>query len=193
MNGERSAVVAWSACQAVGPTASSPSSISTFTRGVPACRSQVVARTGRRDGVGALLVAGGVVHRLVHRLVEVVAEIVAHLLPHLLHEPGDAGGVVVIDVPEVGGIGEGLQTRIFGLDGGEAGHHARQRGAVAAGTSWRLGGGWPQDEDADHASTVAAVVLINRHRVDFSTRVRRVSPMSAYRSGRPEQRLQPRH
>src|SRR5690349_16996803 len=54
---------------------------------------------------------------LVHGRLQVVAEVLPHLLPHALDEARDAGGVVFVEVSELGGVGGGFESGVFGLGG----------------------------------------------------------------------------
>ena len=74
-------------------------------------------------------------------------------------------GVVLVEVSELGGVGQGVEAGVFGLDGGEAGHEAVQLGAIAARTSGGLLARQGAHQDAHPATTSPTVILVDRHAV----------------------------
>src|SRR5262245_11487474 len=115
-NGERSREAPCRASQAEAPTASRLSWISIFTGSQFRCASGVCGFGGAGAPVPLAVRGLALGHGLVHRGLEVLAQVVAKLLSHLLHQAGDAGGIVLVEITERGGIGERLEPGVLALD-----------------------------------------------------------------------------
>src|SRR5215467_451012 len=145
-----------SAFQRDSSTASKPVSVSTF-----------IGPTGIRE---AFLAPSETPHvpavftrSLVHGRFQIISEVLAHLLPHALDEARDAGGVVLVEVSQLGRVGGGFESGVFGLGGGEPRHEAEELCAAAAWTSLVTGGREGAHEQTHPPMAALAVVLVDGH------------------------------
>src|SRR5215475_15009237 len=122
---------AWSSStfQRDSSRASKPVSVSTFI-GPSGIREAFLAASEAAPHIPAVFTRS-----LVHGRFQIIAEVFAHLLPHALDEARDAGGVVFVEVSQLGGVGGGFESGVFGLGGSEPRHEAEELCAATARTS----------------------------------------------------------
>src|SRR5215470_13685542 len=137
-------------------TASKPVSVSTFI-GPSSIREAFVAAS-EVPKARVVFTRG-----FVHGLFQVVAEVLAHLLTHALDEARDAGGVVLVEVSQLGRVGGGFESGVFGLGGGESRHEAEELCAATARTSGVTGGREGAHEQTHPPMAALAVVLVDGH------------------------------
>src|SRR5215470_10146814 len=144
-----------SAFQRGSSRASKPARGSTFigTSGI-----RVTRLAAEIPQVPAILPGG-----LVHGGLEIVAEVLPHLLSHALDEARDAGGVVLVEVSQLGGVGGGFESGVFGFGGGEPRHEAKELCAATARTSLVTGGREGAHEQTHPPMAALAVVLVDGH------------------------------
>src|SRR5262249_60733062 len=92
--------------------------------------------------------------RLVDHLVPVLADVVAQLATHLLHPPGHAPGVVLVQVPELTRIGQGVHTVVFGPHGRETREEAGEALPAAARATRGRRVGQPHGEEAHPTAAI---------------------------------------